>query len=132
MKRVSWTHTGKGRHAPLLTVGFRRNGKGLPVNPILLVDTGADGTVLPRYNAKLLGFDEALLRPEECGVPGGKIVVHRPPDIAGTEIEIDGTWLPLPSLVFADQILHPLLGRDIIFRYFDLHMTAEDFELVPI
>ena len=132
MKKVPWTDTGKGRFAPLLTVGFRRRGHSLPVNPILLVDTGADGTVLPHYNAKYLGFNDAELRPEECGVPGGKIVVHRPPDVAGTEIEIDGTWLALPSLVFADQILHPLLGRDIIFRYFDLHMTGSDFELVPI
>lgn len=132
MTRVPWTDTGKGRRAPLLTVGLRRRGNALPVNPILLVDTGADGIVLPRHNAKFLGFGEAELRPEECGVPGGRIVVHRPADISGTEIEIGGTWLPLPSLVFADRILHPLLGRDIIFRYFDLHMTATDFELIPV
>jgi hypothetical protein len=130
--RVSWTDTGKGRFAPLLTVGFRRHGTGPPTNQLLLVDTGADGTVLPRYNAKFLGFNAAELRPEECGVPGGKITVHRPPDITGTEIEIHGNWLPLPSLVFADQILHPLLGRDIIFKYFDLQMTGSDFELIPI
>ena len=75
MKRVPWTDTGKGRFAPLLTVGFRRRGNSLPVNPILPVDTGADGIVLPRYNARYLGFN---------------------------------------------------------FRYFDLHMTGRDFELVPI
>jgi len=102
------------------------------INPRLLVDTGADGTVLPRFNAKLLGFGDTELVTEECGVAGGRITVHRPRDIAGTGIELHGKWLPLPSLVFADQILHPLLGRDVIFRYFDLHLTGSDFELIPI
>jgi hypothetical protein len=52
--------------------------------------------------------------------------------MAGTEVEIKGEWLPLPSLMFANQILHPLLGRDVIFKYFNLHMTGSDFELVRV
>ena len=57
-------------------------------------------------------------------------MVRSPVDLSGTDIEIDGVWLPLPSLKFADQILHPLLGRDIIFTYFELRMTKTDFELI--
>jgi hypothetical protein len=55
--------------------------------------------------------------------------MYRPSKVAGTEVEINGQWLPLPSLMFADQILHPLLGRDVIFKYFTLNMTGSDFEL---
>jgi len=99
--------------------------------PMLLVDTGADGTVLPIYSAKLLGFRDEALIPERCTVAGGTVVVRRPSNLSGTQIEINGSWLPLPSLKFADQILFPLLGRDIIFAHFDLEMTSSDFELRP-
>jgi predicted aspartyl protease len=130
--RVSWTDTGKGRFAPLLNVGFRRHGQVMLISPRLLVDTGADGTVLPRFNAKLLGLRDSDLVAEECGVAGARIIVHRLVNLTRTEIEIHGRWLQMPSLVFADQILHPLLGRDIIFQNFDLHMTKTYFELIPL
>jgi hypothetical protein len=129
--RVRWTDIGKGQSAPLLTVGLRRNGLMMLTNPLLLVDTGADGTVLPRYSAALLGFKDADLIPETCTVAGGTITVKRPVDVAGTEIEIGGVWRTLPSLKFAEQILFPLLGRDVIFAHYDLTMSGSHFELRP-
>src|SRR5262245_48847252 len=98
--RVPWRDIGSGRLAPLLTAGFRRHGKMMTVNPLMLVDTGADGTVLPVYNAKLLGFKASDLVAEECVVAAGRITVHRPRDLRGTEIEMLERWLPLPSLAF--------------------------------
>ena len=103
----------------------------MPAAPMMLVDTGADGTLLPIYSAKFLGFGAADLREEPCTVAGGTVTVYRPQDLAGTEIEIDGAWLALPSLAFVEQTLFPLLGRDIIFSHFDLMMTSIDFELLP-
>ena len=44
--KFPWMPKGRGDYWPLLPAGFRRDGKILPVNPALLVDTGADGTVL--------------------------------------------------------------------------------------
>lgn len=132
MKRVPWTDIGKGQSAPLLTVGLRRHGVVMPVTPMLLVDTGADGTMLPRYWATSLGFRAADLIPEENTVAGGIVKVDRPSDLTGTEVEIDGVWLSLPSLRFADRLLFPLLGRDVIFANFDLKMTATDFHLLPL
>jgi hypothetical protein len=44
--KFPWMPKGRGDYWPLLPVGFRRKGKIMPVNPALLVDTGADGTVL--------------------------------------------------------------------------------------
>lgn len=129
--RVPWTDIGKGQSAPLLTVGLRRNGKVMLTAPMLLVDTGADGTVLPRYSAALLGFRPTDLEPEDCTVAGGTITVMRALNISGTDIEINGVWLPLPSLKFADTILFPLLGRDMIFKHFDLTMSDSYFELHP-
>jgi hypothetical protein len=58
------------------------------------------------------------------------LIVRRPVDLKGTEIELAGSWLPLPSLKFADQLLFPLLGRDIIFSRFELRMTSTHFELL--
>jgi len=99
---------------------------------LLLIDTGADSTVLPSYTAKMLGIGEADLKSERCGVAGGEMPFRRLIDVADTEIEIDGSWLPVPSLTFTDQILHPVLGRDFIFSHFSLRMTGTEFELLPI
>ena len=130
--RVPWSDAGDGRMAPLLPGGFRRQGRMMLYTPLLLLDTGADGTVVPRYNAKQLGFSDADLEPADCGVAGTTVRMYRPSNMTGTEVEINGEWLTLPSLMFANQILHPLLGRDVIFKYFNLHMTASDFELVRV
>ena len=104
----------------------------MPTSSLLLIDTGADSTVLPVFNAKLLGLTESDLRSEKCGVAGGWMKFQRLKDVSETEIEIDGRWLPVPSLTFTEKILHPILGRDFIFAYFNLHMTGVDFELLPL
>jgi len=69
---------GRGDYWPLLPVGFRRNGKILPVNPALLVDTGADGTVLNIGLADRLGFRSGDLAEESSTAVGGHTVLYVP------------------------------------------------------
>lgn len=127
-----WTDAGQGRRVPMVLVGIRRRGKTMPTSSLLLIDTGADSTVLPIFNATMLGISPSDLKEERCGVAGGEATFHRLVDVADTEIEIDGSWLPVPSLTFTDRILHPVLGRDFIFAHFSLRMTGTQFELLPI
>jgi hypothetical protein len=44
--KFPWLPNGRGGTWPMLPVGFKRNGRIMPVNPTILVDTGADGTLL--------------------------------------------------------------------------------------
>ena len=99
---------------------------------MLLVDTGADGILLNLHLAALLGFEEADLVTEHCAGAGGTIVVRRPKTLDATEIEIGGKWLPVPSLKFAQRAPFSLPGRDLMFSHFELRMTADKFELLPL
>lgn len=73
--RFRWVPLGAGRSCPLLQVGIRRNGLALPADPLLLVDTGADGTLLHLQMAKFLGFQDADLVTEESGAADGTMTV---------------------------------------------------------
>ena len=103
----------------------------MSTDPLLLVDTGADGVLLNLALAKLMGFHDSDLVTEECKGANGLMTVHTPNNLAGTEIEIGGKWYPLPSLKFGKSVPISLLGRDLIFAHFDLRMTAGEFELQP-
>ena len=129
--RFPWTPIAPAQSAPLLRVGFRRHGKIMSTDPLLLVDTGADGVLLNLALAKLMGFHDSDLVTEECKGANGLMTVHTPKNLAGTEIEIGGKWYPLPSLKFGKSVPISLLGRDLIFAHFDLRMTAGEFELQP-
>ena len=61
-----WTPIAPAQSAPLLRVGFRRHGKIMSTDPLLLVDTGADGVLLNLALAKLMGFHDSDLVTEEC------------------------------------------------------------------
>jgi hypothetical protein len=54
--RFPWLPKGNGQYWPVLPVGFKRDGKFMSVNPTILVDTGADGTVLNLGLAANFGF----------------------------------------------------------------------------
>lgn len=70
----------------------------MSTDPLLLVDTGADGVLLNLALAKLMGFYDSDLVPEECKGAGGMMTVHTPKDLAGTEIEIGGKWYALAEV----------------------------------
>jgi hypothetical protein len=131
--KFPWMPKGRGDYWPLLPVGFRRNGKILPVNPALLVDTGADGTVLNVGLAAGLGFKSSDLAQESSKAIGGQAIVYVPsrPDLGEIQIQIGRTWFPLPSLRFGVAPVS-LLGRDLIFSNFELRMTPSEFELIPL
>jgi hypothetical protein len=129
--KFRWVTIAPGQSWPMLRVGIRRNGGVMSADTFLLVDTGADGTLLPLKMAKLLGFQDADLQPETCQSAAGRTVVHTPKNLDRIEIEIGSEWIELPSLKFSDGT-YPLLGRDVIFAHFELRMTAEEFELRPL
>ena len=85
----------------------------MPTDPVLLVDTGADGLRLNLALAKLMGFNDSELVTEESKGANGVMTVHRPKSLTGTEIEIGGKWYPLPSLKFGKNVPISLLGRDL-------------------
>jgi hypothetical protein len=126
--KFRWTIIAPGQSWPLLRVGIRRDGGTVAVDTFLLVDTGADGTLLPLQMAKLLGYQADDLAEETSRTAAGLAPMHRPKNPGLVEIEIGGHWILLPSLKFG-QHTPPLLGRDVLFTNFTLHMTADEIEL---
>jgi hypothetical protein len=126
--KFPWLDLGDGLVMPMLRAAVRHNQVTLPFEPLLRVDTGADGTILPRQMAKMLGFGPNDLSSEKCGSAGGPIEVDTPIDLGRVEMHVCGEWIRLPSLKFADSSM-ALLGRDVIFSHFDLAMTSENFDL---
>jgi Aspartyl protease len=115
-----------------LPVGIRRNGVIVGTDLVLMVDTGADTTLLHLRWARLMGFQDADLLEENCTSASGKMTVYRPRIHQGIEFEIGNTWFSVPSLQFGKDVPISLLGRDAIFTHFNLKMTARDFELLPL
>jgi len=130
--KFRWTSITAGRSWPLLQIGIKRNGVVMPVEPLLLVDTGADGTLLHLQMAKTLGFQDTDLETEDSKAASGVTTVSVPKDPGKIEISVGGHWLLLPSLKFGASLPVPLLGRDFIVEHFELRMTADQFELRPL
>jgi hypothetical protein len=126
--KFPWIRCNDGLARPLLRVGFRKAGKPVAVDTLLLVDTGADGVLLPFALASLMGFSTSDLESQQSAAVGGAATVWRPRGPLDVEIELGGHWLSLPSLAFAEKT-PPLLGRDLIFRNFELRMSATETEL---
>jgi hypothetical protein len=98
---------------------------------VVMVDTGADQTLLQMRWAELMGFEEADLTEESCKSANGPMTVYRPTFRRKVEFEIGGSWYSVPNFQFGKKVPLPLLGRDMIFAHFDLRMTATDFQLLP-
>jgi Aspartyl protease len=110
---------------------LQRGAAALPADTLILLDTGADLTTLPRQFAALLGFSDADLDSVSASGLGGKATVWKPKAGPPVEIRIGDQWYPLPGVAFADRT-PPLLGRDLVFRYFKLRMQTGETELLPI
>jgi len=123
--------TGLPVFLPMLPVGFKRDGKYMPLNPTMLVDTGAHGTVLNRSHAANLGFAADDLVAETFDAAGGPATFWAPKNPGLLEIKIGTGWHPLPNLKFAAGRLS-LLGRDVIFSRFELRMTPTQFEFIRL
>jgi hypothetical protein len=103
-----------------LPVGIRRNGVIVGTDLVLMVDTGADTTLLHLRWARLMGFQDADLLEENCTSASGKMTVYRPRIHQGIEFEIGDTWFSVPSLQFGKEVPISLS----IFTHFNLKMTA--------
>jgi hypothetical protein len=123
--------TGKEIRWPALPVGFKRDGKYMSVNPTILVDTGADGTVLNLAHAVNFGFEADDLVEETYSTAGGQTTLWAPKNPSLLEIQIGTGWHPLPSLKFGRAPMS-VLGRDVIFSRFELRMTPTEFEFIRL
>ena len=117
---------------PILQVGVRRNSVTMPVLPFLLVDTGADSTLLHLQMAATLGLATTDLVEQKSSCAGGETLIYAPKDLGSAEICIGGHWFRLPSLKFGASLPMSLLGRDVIFSHFELRMTSGEIELRPL
>jgi hypothetical protein len=99
-----------------------------PVDILILVDTGADGVLLPFALASVLGFSTSDLESHQSGAVGGLTTVWMPRGKPEVDMEVGGHWMGLPSLTFAEKS-PALLGRDVLFTNFDMRMTATEIEL---
>lgn len=129
--RFPWISLTEVRPAPYLPVGIRRNGVVASPATFMLVDTGADETLLNFWLAKHMGFQEKDLESEGSTGASGAMTVYRPKDLGRAELEIGGTWYRLPGLRFGKRAPVNLLGRDMVFAHFELRMTARHFYLLP-
>jgi hypothetical protein len=103
----------------------------MPVNPTILVDTGADGTVLNLDLAASFGFGPGDLEAKRFTAVGGQTTLYAPKNPGLIEIQIGRSWFRLPSLKFGVAPVS-LLGRDLIFPRFELRMTPTEFEFIPM
>lgn len=131
--KFPWVRCGDGMARPIVRSSFRRGSTALPTAILVIVDTGADTTVLPFALVSMLGFSTSELESIETNAVGGKVKTWKAKagaGVTGVEVEIGGFWFGLPSLAFAENT-PPLLGRDVLFANFDLRMTAGETELRP-
>jgi hypothetical protein len=81
-----------------------------------------------------LGTEPEQISPRSLGLGGrGRSALLRPQLDANRDFTSSNE--AFVNEAFANEPvapMHPLLGRDIIFKYFDLQMTGSDFELIPI
>jgi hypothetical protein len=118
-------------HAPLLKIGVKRGGKVAGTDLVVMVDTGADETLLHIHWAGLMGFRPDQLKEESSKSASGTMTVYRPGTCRGIEFQIGESWFAVPSVRFAKKVPISLLGRDMIFAHFNLWMTGTLFDLYP-
>lgn len=123
-----WDHLGDGKLLPILRAFIKYDNRGLGYATQLLVDTGADGTILTRQQARRLGLMDEDLEEQEGEGNGGRVKVYAPRNPAKAQIQLCGEWIDLPSLKFGNGRI-AVLGRDVLFDNFTLTMRKRAFDL---
>ncbi|HEV2944374.1 MAG TPA: hypothetical protein VGX26_04600 [Solirubrobacteraceae bacterium] len=116
---VAYRDLGLGEPRPFLILNV--TGPGGAKGPIAgLIDTGADGTVLPAGYAPLMGYSPADIAAQQGAGVGGSVTMHQAtkpskaviPEIPDFEFEIN------PCFVEGCQIA--LWGRKDLMQHFDV------------
>jgi len=128
--KFPWLRNRRGVLWPEIPVGFKRNGRILPFNTTVLVDTGADSTVLDLLYAASFGLKVSELEKERYTVVGGAVFLYSTKPHELIEIQIGRSWLVLPTLKFTENQEPNLLGRDAIFPRLEMRMAAAEVEFL--
>ena len=96
----------------------------------MLLDTGADTSVLPLELARLLGLiPEDLRRTKTAGIGGAAVAWRRAK--AGIVGRIGIYPIPFPNVQFIANAV-PILGRDAIFGPLELRINRAEIEFREI
>lgn len=103
-------------YRPMAEVGFWSEPDQSWLLVRMLIDTGADFTLLPKFWARLLGIDLRDAQVERTSGLGGWEVVYFVPNV---RVKL-GEWERVIPVGFADSDrVPPLLGRHLFFETFE-------------
>jgi len=102
---------------PRLTAKFQVDG-GTARYLTLLIDSGADYTLISHISALLLGVDYHSLDVPEIDLETANLEIMKAKKIHLT-ITIEGQNLTIPVLI-SNQYIENLLGRNGVFKHFDI------------
>lgn len=88
---------------------------GSPITTLVLVDSGADVTMLDEALASTLGIDLTPITPQRVGGVGGTTTAR----LHDVMIGLCGRWVQAPVLFSPGQPTQ-LLGREVVFDSFDI------------
>ena len=113
---------------PLITV--RLNYRGNEQGAVMLLDTGADTSILPRRYVDLLGIDRGDLKTAAAHGLGGRSEVLMGKKRIRVQAEIAGYFnVQIPIEFGINDSIPPILGRDALFGDFELRMNRREIEL---
>ncbi len=119
------------RHTPLLGDIFRPMVEASLWSPIdqtwertqMLVDTGADYTLLPRYMASLLGYDLSSARVVQSQGTAGQ---HQIYFVRGVKLRIGSMERTIPVGFLNSNVVPPLLGRHKCLETFHITLDRDE------
>jgi hypothetical protein len=127
--RFEWVIEKNGRRYPFVPVFLEREDHEPPQIGMLL-DTGADTTVLPLAMAPMLGIDARDLRQGSVSGFGGKAISWRAtnPGVTG---RIGVYEINFKEIQFIAHAI-PVLGCDALFGPFEIRINREEIEFREI
>ena len=123
------TEKSTGVRYPFIPVFLERGEHRLPEVGMLL-DTGADTSVLPLELTGLLGLHASDLRKTKTAGIGGAAAAWRATK-AGIVGRIGIYDVQFPDVQFIANVV-PILGRDALFGRFELRMNRDEIEIREI
>ncbi len=100
---------------------------------VMLIDTGADSSILPNRYIDLLGISRDDLRSRSAAGLSGKtgILVGKKRIRLSAELE-NYFSIQMPVEFASNDQIPPILGRDALFGDFELRMNRREIELIRV